>query len=122
MYCTNCGKELKENASFCSSCGHVCNNDTNNKIVNKTKSSGDMASFILGIITLSIGILPTYFTIALSFILIASGIVGISFGAIGCKRSVFAKLGLIFSAIGLAFTIAYCIYMIIKSGSGIFIF
>ncbi len=32
MYCRNCGKELRENASFCASCGLKLKEDKTNEI------------------------------------------------------------------------------------------
>ena len=50
MYCSNCGKERKDNASFCYNCGNQF--DENIKVKKEVKSGNQETSLILGIICL----------------------------------------------------------------------
>lgn len=127
MYCERCGKEIEDNIRFCPHCGTSTMKGVHNESVSKVetrqnKNNRDVIAFVLGIITLALGVLPTYFTVIFAFALIATGIISICFGAFEFKKSIFAKLGMIFGIIGLVVVIIYCIYMIIVNGSGIFIF
>ena len=49
MYCSNCGKERKDNASFCYNCGNKFEDKT---VTNEVKSGNGETSLILGIICL----------------------------------------------------------------------
>ena len=50
MYCSNCGKERKDNASFCYNCGNKF--EDNKTVMNEIKSGNGETSLILGIICL----------------------------------------------------------------------
>lgn len=50
MYCSNCGKERKDSASFCYNCGNKF--DANNTVKNEVKSGNQETSLVLGIICL----------------------------------------------------------------------
>ena len=50
MYCSNCGKERKDNASFCYNCGNKL--DDNKKVTKEVKSGNQETSLVLGIICL----------------------------------------------------------------------
>lgn len=50
MYCSNCGKERKDNASFCYNCGNKF--EDNKTVTNEVKSGNQETSLILGIICL----------------------------------------------------------------------
>ena len=50
MYCSNCGKERKDNASFCYNCGNKF--EDNKRVTNEVKSGNQETSLILGIICL----------------------------------------------------------------------
>lgn len=50
MYCSNCGKERKDNASFCYNCGNKF--EDNKTVTNEVKSGNGETSLILGIICL----------------------------------------------------------------------
>ena len=50
MYCSNCGKERKDNASFCYNCGNQF--DENIEVKKEVKSGNGETSLILGIICL----------------------------------------------------------------------
>lgn len=50
MYCSNCGKERKDNASFCYNCGNKL--DENKVGTNEVKSGNQETSLVLGIICL----------------------------------------------------------------------
>ena len=50
MYCSNCGKERKDNASFCYNCGNKL--EDNKTVTNEVKSGNQETSLILGIICL----------------------------------------------------------------------
>lgn len=50
MYCSNCGKERKDNASFCYNCGNQF--DENIEVKKEVKSGNGETSLVLGIICL----------------------------------------------------------------------
>lgn len=50
MYCSNCGKERNDNASFCYNCGNKL--DENKVVTNEVKSGNQETSLVLGIICL----------------------------------------------------------------------
>ena len=50
MYCSNCGKERKDNASFCYNCGNQF--DENVEVKKEIKSGNQETSLVLGIICL----------------------------------------------------------------------
>lgn len=50
MYCSNCGKERKENSHFCYNCGNKF--DENIEVKKETKSGNGETSLVLGIICL----------------------------------------------------------------------
>lgn len=50
MYCSNCGKERKDNASFCYNCGNQF--DENIEVKKEIKSGNQETSLVLGIICL----------------------------------------------------------------------
>ena len=103
MYCVHCGKEIEDKSNVCSYCGaQIKNTNKNNDSeVNKTSRDGrDIVSFILGMVTFVIGVLPTYFTVFFSIPLIGTGITAITLGAIKYKKSTFAKCGFYFGIVG----------------------
>ena len=125
MYCVHCGKEIDDDSNVCSYCGTQIKNITKNNEseVNKTSKDGrDIVSFILGMVTFVIGVLPTYFTVFFSIPLIGTGITAITLGAIKYKKSTFAKCGFYFGIVGLVFVVFYMLYCIIKDVNGILIF
>lgn len=130
-FCTNCGKELDENAVVCVKCGVAVNN-----LKTKTKQPGkgmSIASMVLGIVSIFYGIcaisMTTLFSITYTFheatfsygnlpmaILVnlwpfASAITGLSLGVASTKKinNGFNLSGIILSSI----TILMCITSIL---------
>lgn len=103
-YCQNCGNEVRDDEKFCPACGASLNeNETNIEIQNENSVPKCFTIFgkigyILGIITISICLIP-----ALNILTFEVGPVGIVFSCLGKKDSTLAsktKIGLILSIIG----------------------
>ena len=63
-FCTNCGNELNENAVFCVKCGVATNNVVTPVIKPKQPGKG------LGIASMILGILATFYSICALFIFV----------------------------------------------------
>lgn len=90
MYCTNCGKEIMENAVVCVSCGCMVENSKKKEISNENK--GGNISIVLG----TCGIVLAWFLAILGHIV---SITGIIVGSNEYKKTG-KSAGLILSVIG----------------------
>ena len=98
MFCSNCGKKLKEDAKFCNECGTkvIFENRTSNNIQTNTineipvSNGKGVASLVLGIISLFIG-----------FFLIPIPIVGLILGIVQKRKNGVAIAGIVINALSL---------------------
>lgn len=126
MFCKNCGKEINNNADFCSECGcradkniesvppynnqfDLCNQQMyygmyDNRFIQENKVSGlSIASLILGTLSLISACLISISTI-MGFLAIIFGISGISSGKSGKGMAI---SGIVTGIIGLFFSFAF---------------
>lgn len=104
MYCSNCGKERKENSHFCYNCGNQF--DKNIELKKEVQSGNQETSLVLGIICL----LSSFIVNILCFI---PGIISIVYAKKYKKES--GKLGAGFglSIGGMIFSIVMLIFIIL---------
>lgn len=125
-FCSNCGKELKENADICLNCGVLINKDTK---VKKEKTPGlglSIAGMILGILSIFaiFGSLPEAFDydyyysnadmISDMVMSLAICITGVSLSAVGFTKNKngFNISGIILNSISILVNIIVLIYII----------
>lgn len=96
MYCTNCGKKLREKANYCTNCGKKvnANNNKSTNIINH-KTNFKLISLILGIISILSILVFNIFAIPIA-------IAGIIFGLKSSKK---INLGIILNIIALVLSI-----------------
>ena len=72
MYCSNCGKELRQGDQFCSNCGNFCHNQERKNETNSNENNHGNISLIMGIIACIFCWLP-FLSIPLSIVAIIIG-------------------------------------------------
>ena len=93
MFCSKCGKEMNDDATFCSGCGASLHN-----IVKEKSNAKGIVSLVLGIIGVFAWIIP--------IIGLPIGVIALIFGILGIKNSKGMSIaGIVLSAICIVLTI-----------------
>ncbi len=102
VYCSKCGKQMDDNATFCSGCGAPLQSQINYTVpdINKARKPGfGIAAFVLGIVGLLAWIIP--------IIGLPVGVIALVLGIIGLKKNSrgMSITGIILGSICLVLTI-----------------
>lgn len=92
MFCTNCGKEINDQADFCIHCGCATKKETAAAPMIDTNVSEGKGASIAALVLGLIGVLFSWFG-WFCYIALACAIAGIIFGAVGMKKSAQAHNG-----------------------------
>ena len=108
MYCTKCGKKLKEDANYCTNCGQSVNRNINTNNNTSTNTINSKPNFLT--ISLILGIISIFSIIIFNIFTIPIAITGLIFGLKSSKK---LNPGVILNAIAIIITIILITFLVL---------